>query len=82
MEEHSQRSEVRSRYPLTLHIREFVYNSRNAAVENVKGPGNALKAQHVIAIGWDVDLVQDFLTGIVGLTVRGFSQLFLKHLLL
>ena len=59
---------------------EGILHIRDAAAEDVQSPSNALLAQHVVAVGWDVDLVQHLLAAAGGLSRMALPLL--QHLLL
>ena len=62
----------------TGHVCEAVLRRRHAAEEDVERARNALQAEHVVAVGGDVNLVDDLVTGVAHL----LAQLLAEHLLL
>jgi hypothetical protein len=52
-------------HELTCHVGDLVLWHFNASVEYVLGSGYSFQAQHIIAICRDVNLVQDFITGVL-----------------
>ena len=70
----------------TRHVCEAEGGRRLAAAEDVEGAGDALQAQHVVAVGWNINLIDDLLAGGADGGVhrprRRRLQLLAEHLLL
>lgn len=66
----------------TCHVCQAVLRRCLAATEDVEGAGDALQAQHVVAVGGDVDLVDHLLAGAADIRPRLPRQLLAQHLLL
>ena len=52
-------------HELTCHIGNLVLWHFNSSVEYVQGSGDSFQAQHIIAVCRYVNLVQDFITGVL-----------------
>lgn len=63
----------------TCHVSKFVLWHWDASVEDVQSPCNALETKHVIPISRYVNLVQNFIAGLLVLLT---AMLLTQHLLL
>ena len=60
---------------LTLHVCKLEAGSGHAIIEDVERPGDSLQAQHVIAVGRDVNLVHHLIAATSSLQARMFASL-------
>ena len=52
-------------HEVTCHVGDLVLRHFDGSVKYVQGSGYSFQAQHIIAICRDVNLVQDFITGVL-----------------